>query len=310
MATIEHTDLDVYPLCLGTNTFGWTSTPEESFAVLDEYADAGGNFLDTADVYSRWGKGNQGGESEEIIGQWWQKGGRRDQVVLATKTGKLAPNTGQSRQSVRRAVEESLRRLRTDRIDLLYAHAEDPENPVDPGIYEELRSEGKIRYYGLSNHSADAVRSCVLRAETAGVPGPVALQPHYNLLERAQFEQELRPIAAEYSLAVMPYFSLAAGLLTGKYSQNEALTGERAQMVSSYLGPGTWDVVEAVRSIADGHNVEPAAVAIAWLLAQPTVTAPIASARTAGQLSALFEGVSIVLSESELERLDRLSRPE
>ncbi len=307
MPIIDSTDLDVYPLCLGTNTFGWTSSPEESFQVLDEYAAAGGNFLDTADVYSQWARGNYGGESEEIIGRWLQERSSRDEIVLATKVGKLAPNDGQEEALVRRAVEESLRRLGTDRIDLLYAHAEDPSHPTDPQVYERLREEGKIRYYGLSNHSVEATLTCLKESSRLEIPGPVALQPHYNLLHREDFEAGLQQVAKSSGLSVMPYFSLAAGLLTGKYDVDAEPEGPRAGMVSTYLNGRTRRVLKAVESVADNHNVEPAAVAIAWLLAQPTVTAPIASARVPEQLSALFEGVSIVLERDELSLLNRVS---
>lgn len=307
MPAIANTDLDVYPLCLGTNTFGWTSSPEESFQVLDEYAGAGGNFLDTADVYSAWAKGNEGGESERIIGEWWGRGGKRDEIVLATKIGKLAPLDGLKPQIVKEAVDNSLRRLKTDHIDILYAHAEDPDNPTDPELFEELRQAGKIRYYALSNHRAGMVFDCVGAADAAGVPRPVALQPHYNLLHRKEFERGLQPLAEELELAVMPYFSLAAGLLTGKYNLDETLGGARAGMVSEYIGDQTAATLDVVRSVADEHNVEPAAVAIAWLLAQPTVVAPIASARVPKQLSALFEGVSIVLEPEEIELLNSVS---
>lgn len=305
MPTIPHTDLDVYPLSLGTNTFGWTSSPEESFAVLDEYAAAGGNFIDTADVYPRWAPGRKGGESEEIIGDWLTSRGRRNEMVVATKVGKLDPYRGMGEENVRRAVEGSLRRLQTDYIDVLYSHTEDPENPTSPALFEALAQEGKIRYYALSNHSPEKVRETVETAKREDLPGPVALQPHYNMLFRGEYEQGLAPVAAEYDLAVIPYFSLAAGLLTGKYDPNEPITGERAEMVKIYLDDSTGAKLHALQTVADQHNVEPAAVAIAWLLAQPTITAALASARTTAQLPALLEGVSIVLSDEELRMLNQ-----
>lgn len=299
--------LDVYPLCLGTNTFGWTSTPGESFAVLDEYVEAGGNFIDSADSYSAWASGNSGGESELIIGQWLAKGADRSNIVIATKVGKAPGRTGLSAGTIKDAVEDSLRRLGTDYIDLYYAHAEDLDVPVEESVaaFTELVDEGKIRYVGLSNHSPERIRQWMEIAPAKAKP--VALQPHYNLVCRQDFEEKLLPLAKEYDLAVMPYFSLAAGLLTGKY-QGKGLEGERAGMVGAYQGNGVAKSVDALIEIAHSHNVEPAAIAIAWLLAQDTVTAPIASARVPSQLPPLLEGVTIVLSSEENTRLDEVSR--
>ncbi len=308
MKKIEHSDLSVYELCLGTNTFGWTSSPEQSFAVLDAYVGGGGNFLDTADVYSAWADGNVGGESEKVIGEWLSKQkGRRDEVVIATKIGKLSPYDGQSPTNVRRAVEDSLRRLRTDHIDLLYAHAEDPKNPTDPAVFAQLAQEGKIRYWGLSNHRPNVVEEVLEAAAEQGVPTPVALQPHYNLAFRKEYEDGLRKVAESFSLSVFPYFSLASGLLTGKYDLGESLSGHRASMVEPYLQEGTPKLLSTLKKVADELNVEPASVAIAWLLAQPTVTAPIASARTAEQLPALLEGTTLTLTPDQLAALNEAS---
>lgn len=309
MTKIGDSSLDVYPLCLGTNTFGWTADAEQSTRVLDDYFAAGGNFLDTADVYSAWVPGNRGGESEEIIGAWLAKGGHREQIVLATKVAKLAPNQGLSRQSILSGVEASLQRLQTDYIDLYYAHAEDLSVPVEESVaaFAQLAADGKIRQVGLSNHSPQRVEEWISVADDLGVARPVALQPHYNLLTRREFESALQPIAKTYNLAVMPYYALASGLLTGKYLPGQDLAGGRSGTLSGYAGERADRVIEALRQIADEHNVEPAAVALAWLLEQPTVTAPIASARVREQLPALLEGVSIVLQDQELELLDSLS---
>ncbi len=308
MKNIEHSDLSVYELCLGTNTFGWTSSPEQSFAVLDAYVGGGGNFLDTADVYSAWGQGNAGGESEKVIGEWLGKQkGRRDKVVVATKIGKLEPYDGQSPSNVRRAVEDSLRRLRTDYIDLLYAHAEDPKNPTDPAVFAQLAKEGKIRYWGLSNHRPSVVEKLVEASAEQGVPTPVALQPHYNLAFRKEYEDGLRKIAERFSLSVFPYFSLASGLLTGKYDLSEPLSGDRAAMVEPYVNEGTKNLLATLRKVAAELNAQPASVAIAWLRAQPTVTAPIASARTVQQLPALLEGVTLKLTPEQLATLNKAS---
>lgn len=300
-------NLDIYPLCLGGNTFGWTSTPEQSWAVLDEYCDAGGNFIDTADVYSQWVPGNSGGESEVIIGQWLQRGSRqRSDVVIATKVGKMAPNTGLGAKAITGAVEASLRRLQTDYIDLYYAHAQDPETPLEETqkAVADLLQAGKIRAFGVSNFDAQTLAAWPWGQ---GVD-PVALQPHYNLLYRSDYETQLRPLVEEHHLAVMPYYALASGLLTGKYDVQSAISGERADAVRRYVdGVGAAAVdakLAALRRVAEEHNVEPAAIAIAWLLAQPTVTAPIASARVPQQLPPLLEGASIVLSADDLAILD------
>lgn len=306
MTQIGTSTLNVYPLCLGTNTFGWTSTPEQSHLVLDDYTAAGGNFIDTADVYSAWAPGNQGGESETIIGSWLAKSDRRAEVVLATKVGKMHPHDSLSATSIQAGAEESLRRLGTDYIDLYYAHAEDSQTPLEESIaaFAALVESGKIRYVGLSNFSAEAISRWFELAPPA--VRPVALQPHYNLLYRSEFEQLLCPVAKQFDLAVMPYFSLAAGALSGKY-HNQPVTGPRAEQVRPYLGDGAEEVIALVAQIADAHNVDPAAVAIAWLLAQPTVAAPIASARIPEQLPALLEGATVALSDDEVRRLDLAS---
>lgn len=301
------TALDVYPLCLGGNAFGWTTDLDQSSLVLDEYVEAGGNFIDTADSYSAWVPGNSGGESEEILGTWMARRGCRDQVLIATKVGMLEGRKGLAPGIVKAAAEDSLRRLQTDRIDVYYAHKEDLEVPVEESVqaFADLQREGKIVHVGLSNHSAARLQEWVEAADRLGVPRPVALQPHYNLLAREEFETELRPLATRYGLAVMPYFSLASGLLTGKYDPDQPITGARAERVRRYLGPRTPGVLRALREIGDEHNVEPAAVAIAWLLHQQTITAPIASASSPEQLGPLFEGVSIVLQVDELARLEQ-----
>lgn len=308
MTFIGESDLDVYPLCLGGNTFGWTTDYIQSAAVLDEYAAAGGNFIDTADAYSRWVPGNTGGESEFILGEWFANRKNRDQIVLATKVGKFPGLTGLAAETVAQAVDASLRRLQTDYIDLYYAHAEDLTVPVEESVeaFAQLVNAGKIRQVGLSNHSPERIEQWMAAADELNVQRPVALQPHYNLLAREDYENNLRPVAEEYDLGVMPYFSLAAGLLTGKYTSADEIAGDRSNMVNNYLTEdpeSVFSTVQTVKEVADAHNVEPAAIAIAWLLHQPTVTAPIASARTPEQLAPLLEGVSVVLSESELEQL-------
>lgn len=309
MTYLGNTDIDVYPLCLGTNPFGWTASAQDSFAVLDAYTAGGGNFIDTADTYSSWVEGNSGGESETIIGQWMSERGNRHNLVLATKVAKWEGARGLSAAAIQRGIAESLRRLQTDYVDLYYAHAEDLSVDIEETVsaFAQLQQEGKIRAVGLSNHSPERIREWIETAERLGVPKPVALQPHYNLVYRADFEGKYRDLAAEYDLSVAPYYSLASGLLTGKYKQAADIAGPRAGTVSGYASEAAFRVVEAVRGIAASHNVEVSSIAIAWLLAQPTVIAPIASARVAEQVPALLEGASVVLSAEELQELNDLS---
>ena len=308
MSAIGTSSLDVYPLCLGTNSFGWTASRDASHQILDEYTDAGGNFLDTADVYTAWVPGGKGGESERIIGAWLANR-RRDEVVLATKVAKLPGYRGLSPKNVQTCAEASLGRLGTDYIDLYYAHEFDPRTPVAESVaaFAKLQRAGMIREVGLSNFTADQIHEWIREADLQGVSRPVALQPHYNAVWREPFESELEPVAEQYDLAVMPYWSLAAGLLTGKYKSADDISGDRASSVQQHANPRAFAVVEAITEIADQTNVEPSAVAIAWLLANPVVTAPIASARSSAQIPPLLEGVSITLSDDELETLNSLS---
>ena len=313
MPRIGNSDLIVVPLNLGGDTFGWTSSEEESLAVLDAFERAGGDFVDTADAYSAWVPGNSGGESETIIGRWLASDrGRRDRVVIATKVAQHPQFHGLAPATVAAAAEASLTRLGTDHIDLYYAHQEDPDTPIPETVaaFADLQKAGKIREVGLSNFSAESIGRWVAAAEDQGVRAPVALQPHYNLVHRADFEQNLRPVAEHFGLGVNPYWGLAAGLLTGKYSSVADIDrtgGERAPTVRPYASDQAFLVVAALRDIASAHGVEPASVALAWLAAQPTVVAPIASARTVDQLPALLHSLTLELSAEDLHTLDQLS---
>lgn len=308
MPTVGTSDLTVAPLCLGGNTFGWTSDEETSLRVLSEFAAGGGNFVDTADAYTAWIPGNSGGESETIIGKWFATAGSREDIVLATKVAKHPDFRGLAPKNIARAAEGSLQRLQTDYIDLYYAHEEDANTPIAESVaaFAELQKVGKVRYIGLSNFSADSIREWIATADKLGVERPVALQPHYNLVYRADFENNLRPVVEEFGLGVVPYFSLAAGLLTGKYISAEDISGARAGVVSSYVSDEAFAVVEKVREIAEAHGVEPASVALRWLALQPTVVAPIASARTVEQVAPLLAS-DLELSADELAALDSLS---
>lgn len=302
-------DLEVYSLNLGGNVFGWTAGREDSFAVLDAYAAAGGNFVDTADVYMAGPGGRSGGESETIIGDWLAARGRRDDMVIATKVGSWQRRPGLSAKNIREAAEDSLRRLRTDHIDLYYAHRDLDDVPLEEtlGAFDELVRAGKVRWLGASNYTAVRLAKALSIADREGFARYVALQPHYNLMER-DYETELAPLAREQGLSVMPYFGLARGFLTGKYRGGEAdEKGPRAQGALAYLDERGERVLAALDEVAAAHRSSPAAAALAWLAAQPTVTAPIASARTVAQLGDLLASVQIRLADDELAALDAAS---
>lgn len=309
MTTIGASTLDVYPLCLGGNPFGWTANESDSRAVLDEYADAGGNFLDTADVYSAWQEGSSGGESETIIGSWLRSH-KRDEVVIATKVAKLPGHRGLSDKNVRECVEASLSRLQSDYIDLYYAHEFDPNVALEESVavFASIQQEGKIREIGLSNFTAQQVRDWMAEAERQNVKAPVAIQPAYNLVWRRSFESSLEAVVKEYDLGVIPYWSLASGLLTGKYQSEADICGAREGSLRRQASPKAFKVINVVREIAAEHNVEPASIAIAWLLTRPVVTAPLASARVAHQVPPLLEGVTLTLTDEDVIRLDELSK--
>ncbi|WP_055586219.1 aldo/keto reductase [Peterkaempfera griseoplana] len=309
--TIGRSDLSVFPLSLGGNVFGWTADEQQSFAVLDAYAAGGGNFIDTADVYSAWVEGNSGGESETLIGKWLASRGNRDDIVVATKVGAHPDYKGLRASTVKSAVEESLRRLQTDHIDLYYTHYDDPETPVEEflGALDQLVREGKVRQIGASNITAARLEEALAASEREGLARYEAIQPHYNLVSRDTYEGPLADAAARHGLSAMPYFALASGFLTGKYRpQGAAVQSARAAGAGKYLDdPRGPRVLAALDEVAAAHRVEPATVALAWLAAQPTVAAPIASARTVEQLPALLAVAGLELSADELEALDAAS---
>ncbi|MDQ0378451.1 aldo/keto reductase [Amycolatopsis thermophila] len=310
MAKIGNSELEVYPLNLGGNVFGWTADEQESFAVLDAYAAAGGNFIDTADVYMARIPGNSGGESETIIGNWLARRGRREDVVIATKVGSWAKRPGVSAKNIREAAEDSLRRLRTDHIDLYYAHRDVADVPLEETLeaFDSLVRAGKVRYLGASNYSAERLAEALSISDREGFARYVAVQPHYNLVERG-YEQELAPLVAKEGLSTLPYYALARGFLTGKYRSREARGGSpRAEGAVAYLDHRGERVLSALDDIAAAHGVSPASVALAWLAAQPTVAAPIASARNVEQLADLLASVELHLTAEELSALDDASR--
>lgn len=306
MRKIGTTHLDVFPLCLGGNVFGWTADERQSVAVLDAYAAAGGNFVDTADAYSAWADGNSGGESEAIIGRWLAARGNRDEIVIATKVGKAPGAEDLSARTIRTAAEASLRRLRTDRIDLYYAHRDDEDTPLEEtlGAFDALVREGKVRYVAASNHTAPRLAEALAVSDREGLARYVALQPHYNLVHRGDYEGELADLCARESLVCVPYFALAQGFLTGKYRPGgETVESERADDARAYLDERGVSVLGALDEVAAAHETTVAAVALAWLAAQPTVAAPIASVRTPEQLADLLPVADVQLSGEELQRL-------
>jgi aryl-alcohol dehydrogenase-like predicted oxidoreductase len=306
IARLGHTDLDVSGLCLGGNVFGWTIDEQRSFAVLDAYVEAGGNFIDTADSYGRRGPGGAG-ESERIIGRWIAARGNREQLVIATKVGSSPELPGLSQATVRKGAEASLVRLGIDRIDLHYAHKDDLQTPLEQTLqaFGALIEDGTIRYAAASNYSAQRLDEALRIGERDGMASYVALQPHYNLMEREHYERELAPLCERHGLACIPYFALAQGFLTGKYRRGgEQVDSPRAAGVRErYSNARGFAVLDALQAIAADRKTAVAAVALAWLRAQPTVFSPIASATSPQQCSELMSSVGLTLSDAERERL-------
>ncbi|RFM36534.1 aldo/keto reductase [Chitinophaga silvisoli] len=311
--TIGKTDLQVAPVNFGGNVFGWTLDEKQSFEILDAFVHAGFNFIDTADTYSWWAAGNKGGESETIIGKWMKARGNRDQIILATKVGAQNREHKEdvSRAHILKSVDESLQRLQTDHIDLYYTHFDDNVTPVEETLsaYDEIIKAGKVRHIAASNLTPERLTESLKLAEEKGLPRYQALQPHYNLLERENFETKYQPIAKQYGLSVMPYWSLAAGFLTGKYRSEEDLKKSvRGEGVRKYLNEKGIGVLNALDKVAAKHNTKPATVALAWLLAQPTIAAPVVSATSQRQLDTLVAAPALQLDAADLELLDQASK--
>ena len=310
MNRIGTSDLEVFPLCLGGNVFGWTADRDTSFDILDAYARARGNFIDTADAYSAWAPGHSGGESEEIIGAWMAKRGNRGSMVVATKVGKLPGLEGLSRDTIRAGCADSLRRLRTDYIDLYYCHADDPDVPLQETLMAlaELVDEGKVRYIAASNYSAHRFGEALAISDAMGLPRFVALQPHYNLIVRHEFEGAMQDLCEREQISCLPYFPLAAGFLTGKYRSSDDIgDGPRSPRVSAYADARGWRVLSAVDRVAAEHGVSNSEVALAWLMRQRTVAAPIASVTSLGQLAEVLDAVHLDLTAADLSLLAEAS---
>lgn len=300
----------VAPLCLGGNVFGWTADEAQSFKILDAFVAGGGNFIDTADVYSRWVPGHQGGESETIIGKWLQARGGRDKVVIATKTGaEMTPtDKGLARARVEKQIEASLKRLNTDYVDLYYSHRDDAETPMEEVLetYDRLIKAGKVRAIGASNFTAERLGEALSIADAKGLPRYTVLQPLYNLYDRKDFEGALQDLCVKEGVAVAPYYTLASGFLTGKYrSENDLSQSARGGKIgTNYLNPQGLKLLDAMEAVAKRLGVKPSQVAVAWLAARPSVVAPIASATKVEQLEELLAAVQLKLDADAMQTLD------
>lgn len=305
-------NVQIAPIMLGGNVFGWTVDEATSFGILDAFVDRGFNGIDTADIYSRWAPGHKGGESETILGAWLARSGKRDRVVLATKVGM---DMGEGRKGLKAAyikesVEGSLRRLRTDHIDLYQSHQDDESTPMDETLkaYAELIQEGKVRLIGASNYKGSRLTQAMEAGGNPGLARYVTLQPNYNLHTRQDYETDLAPVVARYGLSVIPYFSLAAGFLTGKYRTREDAAGSKREgMVGKYFDARGEKILKALTAVSGETGAAQASIALAWLLAQPHIAAPIASATSITQLESLFSAADLKLSADQLKRLSEAS---
>ncbi len=312
LRSLGNSGIEVAPLALGGNVFGWTADESTSFAILDRFVDAGFNLVDTADVYSKWAPGHKGGESETVIGNWLARTGKRKQVIIATKVGmELSPTEkGLSKPYILRAVEQSLRRLQTDYIDLYQSHLDDQTTPLEETLsaYDQLLKQGKVRAIGASNYSGPRLAEALRVSREKGYARYECLQPHYNLCERANYEQELEPVCREAGLAVIPYFSLGAGFLTGKYrSESDLSKSPRGQGLKKYLNERGFRILAALDKVAARTGATPGKVALAWLMARPSVTAPIASATSLDQLKDLIDATTLQLDAGAMQDLNQAS---
>jgi aryl-alcohol dehydrogenase-like predicted oxidoreductase len=312
---LGRTGLKVSELCLGTMQWGWTADENTSFEVMDAFVAAGGNFIDTADIYSRWAEGNPGGVSEEIIGRWMKARGNRQDIVLATKArGRMwdGPNgEGLSRTHLMRAVDDSLRRLQTDYIDLYQTHFDDPETPLDETLtaLDDMIRAGKVRYIGASNYKAYRLCGALWTSEKRSLARFDSLQPHYSLAHRAEFERELKPLCEDQGIGVIPYSPLAGGFLTGKYQREAETQSARAEGIKNrYFNDRGWAILDKLQEVARGRSLTPTATALAWLLNQKVITAPIIGANSVEQLNASLAASGVKLSDDEMAGLNDASK--
>lgn len=308
---LGNSPLSIAPLAFGGNVFGWSVDEKRSFELLDAFVEAGGNLIDTADVYSAWVPGNRGGESETIIGKWLRRSGKREQVVLASKVGKWVEQPGLSPANIRQALDGSLKRLQVDCIDLYQAHEDDASVPLAEtlGEFGRLIEAGKIRVIGASNYSAARLADALAVSRQHGLPRYESVQPEYNLISRKGYEKELEPLILRENLGVISYYALASGFLSGKYrdAADLAKSSARGGTAKKYLNPHGMQVLAALDAVAAAHQASPVQVALAWLIARPGVTAPIASATSVAQLHELLGATSLQLSHNEIAQLDLAS---
>ena len=299
MITIPETDLVVHELCLGTNVFGWSADESESHAVLDAYAAHGGNFVDTADMYSAWKEGNVGGESENIIGNWMKKQGNRDQMVVATKVAKLPTRPGLSPANIIAACDDSLKRLQTDHIDIYYAHHDDPTVPLEDvlGAFAQLIAGGKVRYIAASQHTGARLQEALDISAKHNLPSYIALQDQYNLVSRNPFETEQQPVLAAHGISAIPFYGLARGFLSGKYREGKVVESVRAEGVKEFATPKGYQILSVMDEIAAAYKSSVSAVSLAWLRSNPQLSTPIASARTVEQLEEIVQVIELAADE-------------
>ncbi|MGQ7857266.1 aldo/keto reductase [Pedobacter sp. WC2501] len=309
--TLGKTDLNIAPIAFGGNVFGWTIDEKKSFEILDQFVASGFNFIDTADVYSRWVPGNNGGESETIIGKWLKKQHKRHDIIIATKVGSdMGLGKSLKKDYIINEVEHSLSRLQTDYIDLYFSHFDDESTPVEETLsaYETLIKAGKVRWIGASNFSADRLKESLLYSTEHSLPRYEVYQPGYNLYDRENFEQEHEKICLDYGLGVVTYYSLASGFLTGKYrSENDLNKSQRGGGIKKFLNERGFKILNALDQVAEKHSVEPASVALAWLIYHPSITAPIASVTDLSQLKSFTEAANLKLSPEDISLLDKAS---
>ncbi|KKB62189.1 alcohol dehydrogenase [Robbsia andropogonis] len=311
LRSLGQSDIQVSPIVFGGNVFGWTIDEATSFSILDALADTGINFIDTADMYSQWKPGNEGGESETILGKWFKQRGKRDQFVLATKVGIMTRRPGLSRTNIMQAIDDSLKRLQTDYVDLYFSHRDLPDSaPLEETLsaYDALIKAGKVRLIGASNYSGARLREAAAISKRDGLPAYTVVQPEYNLYDRSAYETDVEPAAQELKLGVVNYYALASGFLTGKYrTMEDVQNGKRGDKVRTFMNERGLKILKALDDVAAAHEKPLSSIALAWQIARPSITAPIASATSLTQLKALGDAMQITLTQEQVAAIDKAS---